>query len=175
VCSGPTKVERLAVPGVGVTSNASKPDAAELREMAERLLRWSDELERNAASGRGVGGGKDQLLAIAERYYQARRARDGQFPKDIFGEPAWDILLDLFINTRRGRMVSTTSLCIASSAPATTALRHIAILEKRGLVRRRRARHDGRVHYVEMTETSREAMESYLTDLAVHIRDLVPG
>ncbi|WP_170304751.1 winged helix DNA-binding protein [Croceicoccus estronivorus] len=157
-----------------MSSDASTPDALELREIGEKLLRWSGELERAAARARSAGGGKDQLLAIAERYYQSRRARDNRFPKDIFGEPAWDILLDLFINTRRRRTVSTTSLCIASSAPATTALRYISVLEKRGLVRRKRSRHDGRVHYVELTDSAREAMECYLADLAMHIRHLVP-
>ncbi|MDD3798525.1 MAG: winged helix DNA-binding protein [Novosphingobium sp.] len=151
---------------------ASKPSAGDLRELAEKLLCWSKELERDDGTGQEQRETDDQLLIIAAKYYQSRRDRDDLFPKEIFGEPAWDILLDLFVNARRQRPVSTTSLCIASGAPATTALRHIAMLEKRGLVRRVRAQHDGRVHYVELTEEANRMMEEHLTDAARRIRDL---
>lgn len=69
--------------------------------------------------------------------YKARRTRDqifGRWP-GLFGEPAWDILLDLHANGLRGRPVSTTAACIAANVPATTALRYIAQLKRAGLIR----------------------------------------
>lgn len=53
---------------------------------------------------------------------RARRARDDVFGKDLFADPAWDILLDLAIARAENKQVSVTSLCIASGVPATTAL-----------------------------------------------------
>lgn len=151
-----------------------RPSQAELREMAEKLLHWSNELERDFGIKPGERGIGDRLLAIALKYYRVRRLRDCQLPKDLFGEPAWDMLLDLFISTRRGLVVSVTSLCIASAVPPTTALRHIALLEERGLLQRIPAQHDRRVSYVELTEHAYQAMEIHLADVAQHLHDLMP-
>ncbi|WP_324741837.1 hypothetical protein U8326_01105 [Tsuneonella sp. CC-YZS046] len=157
-----------------MTPRRFRPSQAELREMAEKLLHWSNELERDFGIKPGERGIGDRLLAIAMKYYRVRRLRDGQLPPDLFGEPAWDMLLDLYINTRRGRLVSITSLCIASAVPATTALRHISLLEERGLLQKIPAKHDRRVSYVELTEHAYQAMECHLADVAQHLHDLIP-
>jgi hypothetical protein len=73
------------------------------------------------------------------------------FDARLFAEPSWDILLDLFIAGLAGREVSVSSACLASPAPATTALRHIGQLVDSGLVARRRSQHDARVTYLELT------------------------
>lgn len=161
--------------GDGVGSHTLKPSAAELRALAEKLLSWSRLLDAEAGALTGSHGMGDRLLDVAVEHYRFRRARDTRFPKDVFGEPAWDILLDLFINARRNRPVSITSLCIASSAPATTALRYISLLEKRGLIRRTPAQHDRRVSYVELTEAARQAMERHLADADAAFEDPALG
>jgi hypothetical protein len=62
-----------------------------------------------------------------------RRRRDGAAPvKGLFGEPAWDILLDLFIAHCRGDDLQVSSVCIEASVPSTTILRWIARLESEG-------------------------------------------
>lgn len=65
-----------------------------------------------------------------------RRKRASLLPADLFREPAWDMLIDLMIAQMLGKQVSIRSLCHAAGVPATTALRHIATLEARGLIRR---------------------------------------
>lgn len=82
-------------------------------------------------------GRKDHPIwvELARQTYEDRRRRSKIFQADdLFGEPAWDILLDLFIAAKERRSVSVTSACIGSAVPSTTALRWITILEKHGLL-----------------------------------------
>jgi hypothetical protein len=72
----------------------------------------------------------------AREFYNARRRRHKHLPADLFGEPTWDILLDLYVAGRENRRVPTTSACIGAHVPPTTALRWLRILEARGLVER---------------------------------------
>src|SRR3546814_7202329 len=66
-----------------------------------------------------------------------RRARDAVLPRELLGDPDWEMLLDLFAAECEGREVSVSSLCLAAggcgTAP-TTALRHISRLEKLRIV-----------------------------------------
>lgn len=104
------------------------------------------------------------LGELADKIYKSRRKRSEIMPGDIFGEPAWDILLDLFGSECRGRQISVTSACIASAVPATTALRWIAVLMDAGLVARREDPADRRRAYVELTPKGRSAMAQHLAE-----------
>jgi hypothetical protein len=72
---------------------------------------------------------------LARKAYADRRRRAG-LPgmAGLFGEPAWDILLDLFIAARESRRVSLANACASAAVPEASALRWIAILERRGLI-----------------------------------------
>jgi DNA-binding MarR family transcriptional regulator len=85
-----------------------------------------------------VAPASDQtMLDYAKRLYRERRQREEAFaPFDLFGEPAWDLLLDLFIAGEERRAISVSSACIAAVVPPTTALRWIAALHERGLITR---------------------------------------
>jgi DNA-binding MarR family transcriptional regulator len=73
---------------------------------------------------------------IAMAWVSARRERDLIFGGSLFLNPAWDILLDLYINHVQGRVECVSSICVASSAPPTTVSRWIVLLEKQGLIER---------------------------------------
>jgi len=75
-------------------------------------------------------------VPLAEEIYNERALRQKFFDADFFAEPAWDMILDLFIQMHRKRQISVTSACIASRVPPTTALRWINVLVSRGLVER---------------------------------------
>ena len=64
---------------------------------------------------------------LGRAIYRARRDRDVMFDGHgrLFGEPAWDILLDLYIAYHEKSAVSVSSVCIAAAVPATTGLRHL--------------------------------------------------
>lgn len=107
----------------------------------------------------------DGLLRLAHEIYSERRRRDRFFPPDLFGEPSWDILLDLFIAGRQERRVPTTSACIGSHVPPTTALRWLRILEQRGLIERENDRRDGRRTFVRLSPQGATMMESFLATM----------
>lgn len=114
-----------------------------------------------------------KLAAAADSMYRSRRFRGHFFDPVLFGEPAWDMLLDLFIGAIRGAQVATTSLCIASGAPQATALRCIAHLNRHGLIRRYRAPGDGRLKLVALTPRGLRLMRAYLSEAIVRFR--IPG
>lgn len=151
--------------------------AAELRGQAEHLLALSQDLSRIAAELEGLVGSKAAGLSPAEEQpieeshtelaraaYQARRLRSQFFSgPDLFGEPAWDILLDLFINANEGKPVPVTSACIGAAVPTTTALRWLSILETRGLVEREADGSDARRVFVRLTPKARANMTAYFS------------
>ena len=92
----------------------------------------------------------------------ARADRDAIFQSDLFSDPAWDMLLDLAVAEASGRPISVTSLCIASGAPTTTALRRIDELRDAGLIERRPDPADRRRIIVELTESGRQRMETFV-------------
>lgn len=95
------------------------------------------------------------LAATARRLIVERRMRDRLLnTPELFGEPAWDILLDLFVAHVSGQLVSTSNACISSTAPATTGLRYLKALEDKKLIERVRHQSDGRVVYVSLTQNA---------------------
>lgn len=116
----------------------------------------------------------DALAAIASRVYGSRRRRARHFDPTMFGDPAWDMLLDLFIARARGKEVQTLSLCMASGVPGTTALRWIAVLEKHGLVERRATPHDRRAKLIALTQHGYRVMRQYLIE-GIEASDLPTG
>ena len=91
-------------------------------------------------------------LANAQRTSRRRLLRRQLVGADeLFGEPAWDMLLDLFIHEAEAKTVSTSSLCIASGLPMSSALRLLQRLCDAELVTREADRHDGRRNFIRLT------------------------
>lgn len=115
---------------------------------------------------RADGTGEEALdahLLLLARAIVGRRSGRAQFlPAEIFGEPAWDMLLDLFIASGNGTSISVSSACIASRAPATTALRWLKRMEELGLVERLNDDHDRRRVFVRITERAKSSLASWL-------------
>lgn len=105
-------------------------------------------------------------LTLARECYAGRRRRARYLSADLFGEPTWDILLDLYVAAREKRRVPTTSACIGAHVPPTTALRWLRILEMRGLVEREDDGRDGRRTFVRLTERGNTVMEAFLATMA---------
>lgn len=101
-------------------------------------------------------------LALARKAYSLRRKRATIFGNsDLFGEPAWDILLDLYIAQGEGKSVSVSSACIGSAAPATTGLRWLGVLADEGLIVREADPADHRRVMVRLTTAGLAAMERF--------------
>lgn len=98
------------------------------------------------------------LLALALTAIQRRTLRNRQFRPSLFSDPAWDMLLDLFVSRLRHRQVCVSSLCIAARVPPTTALRWIRNMEEHGEIVRRRDPDDGRRVFLEMSDAAFEGV-----------------
>lgn len=107
----------------------------------------------------------EQLADCATEIYRIRRRRERQLGRDLLGEPGWDLMLDLFINTVRSVPVSVTGACIATNVPTTTALRWISVLEERGLLKRYPDPFDRRVVLVRLTDDGLKRMRGILAEM----------
>jgi DNA-binding MarR family transcriptional regulator len=143
--------------------------AEELQFIAERLIRISRDDLGQEGSVQGDFDpskiGDDAILAAAQSLVQARRRREKHFSSALLGEPAWDMLLELAISAVTGARLNTTSLCAASGAPFSTALRTMRLLESEGFLRRSRAKDDRRVTLVEITAEGLRKVRAYITEL----------
>lgn len=100
----------------------------------------------------------------AKSIYDFRRKRNFRFEGlALFEDPAWDILLAIYIDEADSRLVSVSSACIASHVAPTTALRWIARLEQTGLLCRQDDPYDRRRAHLRLTPTARELMTQLLS------------
>lgn len=117
-----------------------------------------------------ASGGADALeidltstrLTIAITWIAARRARNRIFDASLFADPAWDILLNLYVCCAEGRLETVSDACVASRVPATTALRWIGILESRNFVNRARDPKDKRRVFLSLTREGLSKMDEAL-------------
>ena len=72
--------------------------------------------------------------ALAQRLLERRREREEALGAQLFRDPAWDMLLDLFVAQEEGRPVTLATVYVAPSVPITAAHRWVLVLEKQGLL-----------------------------------------
>lgn len=94
-----------------------------------------------------------------------RQARARFFDPELFGDPAWDMLLDLTAARGEGVQVSVTSLCIAAGVPATTALRWLTQMVEAGLFVRVPDPSDRHRAFIALSDRSLTAMAGYFASL----------
>lgn len=149
--------------------NAEPERFRQLTESANRLATTLSLLSINTDSFQtGVGRpGKVQAppVELVRNVIRLRRIRSKIFPEELFADPAWDILLVLFLMDLEGREIAVSPLCEAADAPPSTVLRWIRTLAERGLVIRRPDIHDGRRILVELTPHARELLCHFFADL----------
>ena len=103
-----------------------------------------------------------RLSKLAALLLKQRHLRKDFVFEDLLGEPAWDIMLELFIARVEGRKLMVTSLCIGSGASASTALRYIGELQDRGWIVSQRSELDNRRRLLEVSEEGFFKMGDYL-------------
>ena len=101
------------------------------------------------------------LRAVAERLLAERRKRDEFFPAALFGEPAWDLLLALFIARDDGRAVTLAEAYQAARVDERNGPTLIEKLIASGLV----ARSHNRGNAVLLTDHGMDRLSDYLADL----------
>lgn len=109
----------------------------------------------------------DVLVAMARSELKARQRQKEIFSEgEVFGEPAFEILLDVYIACAEDRPVTATQVCANAGVSATIGARHMAILERQGLISRHRCTSDFRCTYVRPTRLgTAKVNEFYLSRL----------
>lgn len=146
---------------------------------AERLRRLSEEVARIAGALAELSSSTRSVAHMAARdlpdlpseakvdaemvrsLIRVRRLREQFFSRDLFADPAWDMLLDLMAARLEQTRVAVSSLCIAASVPATTALRWIRTLTEHRLFVRRQDPEDGRRVFIELSDQAADALTAY--------------
>lgn len=140
---------------------------AELRSMGARLIALADRIEAGTLNpnelalveGGTLAGSRPPLppddpsflAQFASALLCARRLRENVLPSSLFADPAWDMLLDLYVHNVTGRRVSVQDACQASHVPPTTALRWLDLLASEGLIARSQDPRDARRRFIELT------------------------
>lgn len=153
----------------------SAEEAQDAARLISRLLkddpRGNSSLERDVHSIHGMlsppstSAERNSTVQLARRTFLARRARGRFFVGGaMFGEPAWDMLLALYI-TESSERQSVTNLVGLSGVPSTTALRWIDHLVDQGFASRRPHMTDRRMCFIEITDKGRERLDAYFSTL----------
>lgn len=103
----------------------------------------------------------DRHVHFIQQILDLRRKRNRLFSPDLFADPAWDMLLELYLSDLTGKRLSVSSLCFASNVPPTTALRWIDKLAADGLIERSADPCDRRRTFVALSDDGRERMRRF--------------
>lgn len=106
---------------------------------------------------------EDPREALALQMLAVREAREQLLHGQISGQPAWDILLALYLTDKAGVEHNIGRMIELSHSSVTTGLRYIDLLEAHGLVHREQDKRDGRVWYLNLSAGGRKVMEQILS------------
>ena len=148
-------VRRTSSPGGG-----GKPgDIEDVVKRLDALLRTMDEVPAAAAS---MPVGQD-IVEAGRRSLAALRERERLFGVGLFTDPAWTILIHLFVASEEGRTARAECVCAAAAVPETVAMPCIALLVSAKLVKRRPHHGDPQATYLELTEAAQVRLCDYFS------------
>ena len=105
----------------------------------------------------------EPLVQRAQQLFENRRKRIAVFGPQMFAEPAWEMLLILYLSDG-GPRHTQTSLTELSGASRSTGMRWIDFLDGQGLVRREEHPTDRRRNFVSLSDNGRNLLELYLSE-----------
>ena len=136
-----------------------------LRTLARAMLSLTDADAAVMGASTKAADDRRQWGRLARNIHRERSRRANYLPAELFGEPAWDILLDLAYAARASELRSIKAACISSQAPEATALRHIEQLVRFGLVERIADKTDRRRKFLRLTGLGERKMEEFLSTM----------
>lgn len=138
--------------------------AAEFSGRAEQVSQDSA-TAGNVTADKSAGQIQSDRLATVRGLIDQRRLRRRFLPEELFHEPAWDMLLGLYLAWHDGRVMNVKTLVGTSDAPVTTSQRWIDHLAKLGLVTRVVDPVDRRRIEVTLSQTGLASIDAYLSAL----------
>ncbi|HSR00760.1 MAG TPA: MarR family transcriptional regulator [Sphingomicrobium sp.] len=149
----------------GKTIKLSRKEVSAARRLLQLLVgaerEAADELLLVPPVSRGAASDRSSLVDRAREEFHERRRRGAVFGQSMFGEPAWDMLLTLYILDISGQRQTIGALLNFSGTPATTAKRWLDYLVAHDLVRREEHPTDRRTAFVTLTGKAREKLDIY--------------
>lgn len=122
----------------------------------------------SCAGSRARMGRKDGTGSTFARWViNARAQRRKIFDSELFADPAWDMLLELYALECEGRRISVSKLSLAAGVPCTTTLRWLDKLESESLVVRVADPLDGRRMWVGLSDLGFEKMRAYTQQVSI--------
>jgi DNA-binding MarR family transcriptional regulator len=104
----------------------------------------------------------EEVVGAAIRAWHERAC---YLPAELFSDPAWGMLLELFHAEIGNRKVSLKRLCRASAASTPTAIRWLKVLEGRELVIRQTDPSNSGNEFFELTPKGSTALRLYFRDI----------
>jgi len=108
------------------------------------------------------------LLGRARQARQLRATMGAFLPRDLLVDPAWDMMLDLFIAAGTGEHLYVKDVILMSGESAGSAMRRIDRLQEAGMLVRYTAPDDHRRVRIDLTLDGRFAMATMLEHLFDH-------
>jgi CheY-like chemotaxis protein/DNA-binding MarR family transcriptional regulator len=118
-----------------------------------------------AIAGAEVLSPVERRRATLRDFKAMRRSRRSLFPSELFSDPCWEMLLDLYDAQLAGAEVTVTSLGAASGVPLTTALRRMDELQQHNLIVRGDDAGDKRRTIIRLTESGLHAIDTFFDSL----------
>ena len=145
------------------------PSSQSLLKQAEALQAQAAELAAIITRADNDPGtpltGSRGTAALAKGIVRARTQRTKFLPRSLFAEPAWDILLELYLAELAQQRMSVSQVCAAAKVPTTTALRWLNTLEANHLVARSADPLDARRYFVALTPAGEQAMNEFFQSI----------
>ena len=157
------RIKRSA--GQGAGQEKERIDWPQRRDSIDEIARRLDELLRDMAdvpAAHEGGGLTDGVLEAARQAWEARRERERIFGSSLGPDPAWDLLLELFIAKGEGREATAATVSAASGLPEATVLRCIAHLADARLVGRQPHPFDTETVYLTLTDRAVAMISDFL-------------
>lgn len=148
-----------------VRENDEQSMLTSLRTLARAMLSLTSHDPSTASLRAAPQNERRQWGTMARTIHRERLRRANYLPSELFGEPAWDILLDLSYAAKANELRSVKSACLSSQVPEATALRYIEILVGFGLVERIDDKTDRRRKFVRLTSLGEQKMQAYLSSM----------
>jgi hypothetical protein len=114
---------------------------------------------------RAVAMQSADMTEFAGKVLAGRRQRDRYFDPVLFSNPAWDILLNLFVADADGRPVTVLESCLASTVPQGVALRWLGYLKQEEMVIETPDPGRPRQTIIRLSDQARMAIAAYLGSL----------
>ena len=115
-----------------------------------------------AAEKAGNRADRETLVSRARIVFNSRRLRERYFDSQLFGEPAWDILLLLYIADQSSERLTATRLGELIHVPPTSVARWLNHLEAAQFIERQAHPTDRRIIFLKLLEKGRAQLDSYL-------------